>query len=213
MGIVVSLLCISLLVGICLAVSGAPQQPAKAPSVLSPNESRMTELTKLSQQIKKVADGNKKQMPDDDNDDDCAEPPPRRCRWWKTPNDGLVQANVVGPGQLPDDIAAHAPKWIPARTVHALPEDPATTADGGPCCICPQCGLSFFTPHDYWGHIPTCSVAPPSCVQTTLCLGNSHFDPDPRICMCRPGLAVSSSAVVGTGVGTGATSSSSSSSG
>jgi len=201
MGIVVRLLCISLLVGICLAVSGAPQQP-KASGALEP---RLTEISKLSQQIKQST---KTVMAPEDDQEDCHEPPPRRCRWYQQgPHDshdpnspGWVRANVVGMGQLPDDVKAKLPKWIPARTVPFLPEEASTGVAGSPCCICPQCGLSFYTPNDYWGHIPSCPVpGPKSCVQTTQCLGDSHFDFDPRVCMCRPG-RVSSSAAATTGV-------------
>jgi len=200
MGIVVRLLCVSLLVGICLAANGTPQQQKKAQAPLEP---RMTEISKLSQQIKTAAAA--KQTPDDA--EDCHEPPPRKCRWYQAPHDphdpnsaGWVHANVVGMGQLPDDVKAKLPKWIPARTVPFLPEEASTGEAGSPCCICPQCGLSFYTPNDYWGHIPSCPVpGPKTCVQTNPCLGNSHFDSDPRVCMCRPGPAPSSSAA-GTGV-------------
>jgi len=214
----VRLLCISLLVGICFAVSGAPKQP----QALTPE--RLTEISKLSQQIKaSAAVGDKKQpympmpmpfmppdsMAADTQSDDCSEPPPRRCRHWSPPHDshdpnspGWVRANVVGMGQLPDDVQVKLPKWIPARTVPFLPEEAAASGAGGPCCICPQCGLSFYTPNDYWGHIPQCMVptgGPPPCVQTTACLFNSHFDNDPRVCMCRPGVISSSSAAAATG--------------
>jgi len=157
--------------------------------------------------------------------EDCAEPPPRRCRRWHDPDDGLVHANVVGVGQLPDDVKARLPEWIPARTVPFLPEVvPSSTGAeggaGGPCCICPQCGLSFYTPNDYWTHIPTCVVGLPPCVQNEKCLGDSHFDADPRVCMCRPGFASSSpapgasgSSSTGSVVPPAGTSSSSSSSG
>jgi len=206
MGIVVRLLCISLLVGICLAVNGTPQPKAQAPL-----EPRMTEISKLSQKIQNAAA--KKDFPEDDAED-CHEPPPRRCRWYQPPVDrhdpnspGWVRANVVGMGQLPDDIHAHLPRWITARTVPFLPEAASTGQAGSPCCICPQCGLSFYTPNDYWGHLPTCPVpGPRECVQTTPCLGNSHFNPDPRVCMCVSGPAPSSSAapVLGAGAtGTG----------
>jgi len=199
MGIVVRLLCISLLVGICLAVSGAPQQP-KASGALEP---RLTEISKLSQQIKQSA---KKDVPEDDDQEDCHEPPPRRCRWYQQPphnphdpnSPGWVKANVVGMGQLPDDVMAKLPKWIPARTVPNLPEAASTGEAGSPCCICPQCGLSFYTPNDYWGHIPSCPApGPRPCVQTNECLGDSHFDFD--LCMCKSG-RLSSSAVAASGV-------------
>jgi hypothetical protein len=151
----------------------------------------MTEISKLQTQIKDSAAANAE-------GDDCSDPPPRRCRWWKhDPSDpnspGWVLAKSVGMGQLPDDMKAKYPKWITARTVPRLPEEPAATGEGGPCCMCPQCGLSFYTPNDYWGHIVSCPApGPKTCVQTTPCLGNSHFDADPHFCMCRPGPAPSS---------------------
>jgi len=214
MGTMVRLLCISLLVGICLAVNGTPQQ--KAQPALNPSElPRMTEISKLNQQIKAVSAKKDDPVADEPPMDDCAEPPPRRCRHWGAPHDpndpnsqGWVRANVVAPGQLPDDVKAHLPKWIQARTVPFLPEEPASSGEGGPCCICPQCGLSFYTPGDYWNHIPTCVVptGPAPCVQTNACLGDSHFDSDPRVCMCRPGKASSSTADLGASGGdTGAT--------
>jgi len=220
----VRLLCISLLVGICFAVSGAPKQP----QALTP-EPRLTEISKLSQQIKAAAAavGDKKQpympmpympmpmpfmppdsMAADTQSDDCSEPPPRRCRHWSPHHDShdpnspsWVRANVVGMGQLPDDDQIKMPKWIPARTVPFLPEEAAASGAGGPCCICPQCGLSFYTPNDYWGHIPQCIAGPPPCVQTSPCLGNSHFDSDPRVCMCRPGIISSSIAAAAASAG------------
>jgi len=166
----------------------------------------MTEISKLSQQIKSAA---KKDWPGSDEMDDCHDPPPRRCRWYQPPHDphdpnspDWVRANVVGMGQLPDDVIARLPRWIPARTVPFLPEPATSTAPAGsPCCICPQCGLSFYTPNDYWGHLPTCPApGPKPCIQTTPCLGDSHFDNDPRVCMCRPGLLSSSAPLVGTAV-------------
>jgi len=205
MGIVVRLLCISLLVGICLA--GAPQQP-KAQAPLEP---RMTEISKLSQQIKAA------QFPYD-NVEDCDEPPPRRCRRYQPPHNshdpnspGWVRANAVGIGELPDDVQARLPKWIPARTVPFLPEQATGTAEAGsPCCVCPQCGLSFYTPNDYWGHLPTCPApGPRPCIQTSECLGDSHFDSDPRVCMCRPGRISSSAALTASGVALSDSSSSS----
>jgi len=200
MGIVVRLLCISLLVGICLAVSVPPTQQKAAPAL----EPRLTEISKLSQQIKQAS----KHVPDD-AEEDCHEPPPRRCRWYQQPHDasdpnspGWVRANVVGMGQLPDDVKANLPQWIPARTVPFLPEEASTGAAGSPCCICPQCGLSFYTPNDYWGHIPSCPVpGPKPCVQTNECTGDSHFDSDPRVCMCRPGKASSSAAPAASSAG------------
>lgn len=190
MGIVVNLLCVSLLVGICLAVNGTPQDKAQAQL-----EPRMTEISKLQTQIKDAAAASSE-------GDDCSDPPPRRCRWWRAPHDshdpnsqGWVLAKSVGIGQLPDDLKAQYPKWITARTVPFLPEEPAATGEGGPCCECPRCGLSFYTPNDYWSHIVSCPApGPRTCVQTVACLGNSHFDSDPRVCMCRPGAGPSSSA-------------------
>jgi hypothetical protein len=162
----------------------------------------LTELSKLSQQIKAAG---KKQEPDaaavpelmattNDPQEDCEEPPPRNCRGWRHHSDGLVHANVVGVGQLPDDLKAQMPKWITARTVARLPDE-STGGENGPCCICPQCGLSFYTPNDYWGHIPTCVVPTggAACVQNVECTGDTHFDPDPHVCMCRPGRISSSS--------------------
>jgi len=207
MGIMLRMLCISLFVGICFAASAAPKQP----QALSPEP----RFSKLSQQIKAVGGKQVPEMPPtmtavdtQEPGEDCAEPPPRNCRHWTPPHDahdpnspGWVRANVVGMGQLPDDIKAKLPKWIPARTVPFLPEEPAASGANGPCCICPQCGLSFYTPNDYWGHIPQCIVPTglPPCVQTSQCLGNSHFDADPRVCMCRPGILSSTFQLEGAG--------------
>jgi len=173
-----------------LAVNGTPQQPL---------EPRMTEVSKISQLKQEINSAKDKK---DYSDDDC--PPPRRCGGAPGPHDssdpnspGWVHANEVAMGQLPDDVKAKLPKWIPARTVPFLPEPASTGEAGGPCCVCPQCGLSSYTPNDYWGHLPSCPVpGPKPCVQTVLCGINSHFDSDPRVCMCRNGPAPSSTAIV-----------------